>query len=166
VSRRLSSTRACCGSPCNLDFRSHDRQQPYRTTVNCLLLGNETGFKTLYLLSPHRFDPTFLMPVRSIVRNRLPLDKRESPHLVRATHVANVVRRLAKPEVLGRDAFPSFRIGACVRFDPSLRCSVAPPKLRPADRLHGARSLAMFVPPTSAQAAAARIRGIGRRWQR
>jgi hypothetical protein len=33
----------------------------------CLLLGHETGFKTLYLLSPRTFDPPFLAPVRSKV---------------------------------------------------------------------------------------------------
>src|SRR5258708_3538771 len=74
--------------------------------------------EALFPSSPHRFDPTFFMPVRSIVRSRVLLDKRRSLHLVcvpsRSTcafsfqahndHVANGRAKLAKQEVLGRAA--------------------------------------------------------------
>jgi hypothetical protein len=36
--------------------------------ADCLLFGNEGSFRTLYLLSPSEFDPSFRPPVRSNLR--------------------------------------------------------------------------------------------------
>ena len=74
--------------PCAISTRLAPRARPGLL----LLLGNETGFRSLYLLSPQCFDPSFLAPVKSPHRRTVAPTKVET---MASTKISLAKRRIA-----------------------------------------------------------------------